>query len=356
MRVRTQINSYAMKPTRSINQNIQHRLLPDFRNLGTVLRIVLLVNAVALFLALTQAASPNELWQQILFGSALLQPVLLCTLLALYALSPALARLAYWQAALLIIAVVALLTFALTHLGGELFAGTDEYGWFGDLRRLLQSAIIALLLLGYFRWRTLVLSPAQADARLQALQARIRPHFLFNSINAVLAIVRAEPKRAEAALEDMADLFRMAMSDAHELVALKDEFALAQRYLALEQLRMGERLQVRWHTAGMPDDALIPPLVLQPLLENAVYHGIEPLAAGGVIEVRLYTADKRLHLEVRNPLSATAAKTDGNRIALANIRERLALLFDVEAEYRVERSADSYAVHIIIPYRKKEAS
>ncbi|NCN89737.1 MAG: histidine kinase, partial [Gallionella sp.] len=163
--------------------------MPDFRNLGTVLRIVLLVNAVALFLALTQAVSPNGLWQQILFGSALLQPVLLCTLLALYVLNPALARLAYWQAALLIIAVVALLTFALTHLGGELFAGTNEYGWFGDLRRLLQSAIIALLLLGYFRWRTLVLSPAQADARLQALQARIRPHFLFNSINAVLAIV-----------------------------------------------------------------------------------------------------------------------------------------------------------------------
>jgi len=105
----------------------------------------------------------------------------------------------------------------------------------------------------------------------------------------------------------------------------------------------------------MPDDALIPPLVLQPLLENAVYHGIEPLAAGGVIDVRLYTADKRLHLEVHNPVSGTAAQTGGNRIALANIRERLSLLFDVEAEYRVERSADSYGVHIIIPYLKQEA-
>jgi len=145
------------------------------------------------------------------------------------------------------------------------------------------------------------------------------------------------------------------MNDAHELVALKDEVALAERYLALEQLRMGERLQLRWHLRDMPQDALIPPLVLQPLLENAVYHGIEPLAAGGLIEVSLYLGDRRLHLEVRNPLSATAAKTDGNRIALANIRERLALLFDVEAEYRVERGDDSYAVHIIIPYRKKEA-
>lgn len=344
-----------MPRTCSINQNIPHRLLPDFRNMGTVLRIVLLVNAIALILALAQAASPNELWQQILFGSALLQPVLLCTLLALYAFNPALARLAFWQAALLIAVAVSLLVFAFAHLGDELFAGANDYGWFGELRHVLLGAIIALLLLGYFRWRTLVLSPAQADARLQALQARIRPHFLFNSINAVLAIVRSEPRRAETALEDMADLFRMAMNDAHELVALKDEFELAQRYLALEQLRMAERLQVRWHTAAMPDDALIPPLVLQPLLENAVYHGIEPLAAGGVIEVSLHTADQRLHLEVRNPLSGTATQTDGNHIALANIRERLALLFDVEAEYRVERSADSYGVHIIIPYLKQEA-
>ncbi len=344
-----------MPRKRSINQNIQHRLLPDFRNMGTVLRIVLLVNAVALFLALAQAASPGELWQQMLFGSALLQPVLLSALLALYALNPVFSRLAYWQAVSLIVVIVVLLTFILTQIGGELFAVAEEYGWFGELKRLLQSAIITLLLLGYFRWRTLVLSPARADARLQALQARIRPHFLFNSINAVLAIVRAEPKQAETALEDMADLFRMAMSDAHELVALKDEFELAQRYLALEQLRLGERLQLRWHTSQMPNDALIPPLVLQPLLENAVYHGIEPLAAGGIIEVSLYTADKRLHLEVRNPLPTTVVQTDGNHLALANIRERLSLLFDVEAEYRVERSADSYGVHIIIPYLKQEA-
>ncbi|WP_407897079.1 sensor histidine kinase [Ferrigenium sp. UT5] len=328
--------------------------MPDFRNMGTVLRIVLLVNATALFLALAAAASPDDLWQQVLLGSALLQPVLLSALLLLYALDPALGRLAYGQAAMLIVAGVVLLTFALGRMGGELFAAANGYGGFAELRRLLLSALIVALLLGYFRWRAQALSPVLQEARLQALQARIRPHFLFNSINAVLAIVRTEPKRAEAALEDMADLFRMAMSDTHELVALQDEVALAQRYLALEQLRMGERLQVRWHIMNMPDNALIPPLVLQPLLENAVYHGIEPLAVGGLIEVSLYTADKRLHLEVQNPLPAAAVATGGNRMALANIRERLALLFDVEAEYRVEHNADRYAVHIIIPWLKQE--
>ncbi|GAB4118134.1 MAG: histidine kinase [Sideroxydans sp.] len=322
--------------------------------MGTVLRIVLLANATALFLALAAAASPGDLWQQVLLGSALFQPVLLTTLLLLYVLDPALGRLAYGQAATLIAGGVVLLTFALGRMGGELFVTANGYGGFAELRHLLLSALIVLLLLGYFRWRAQALSPVLQEARLQALQARIRPHFLFNSINAVLAIVRTEPKRAEAALEDMADLFRMAMSDTHELVALKDEVALAQRYLALEQLRMGERLQVRWHSMNMPDDALIPPLVLQPLLENAVYHGIEPLAAGGLIEVSLYKADKRLHLEVRNPLPAVTVAKDGNRMALANIRERLALLFDVEAEYRVEQNADRYAVHIIIPWLRQE--
>ena len=342
-----------MPRTRSINQNIP---LPDFRNLGTVLRMVLLVNGIALFMALAQADSPDGLWQQMLYGSALFQPVLLSTLLALYVLNPWLRRVTYRQAVGFIILLVGFFTLAIARLGGELFAASEGTAGFVESRRCLIAALIALLMLGYFRWRDLALSPARGAARLQALQARIRPHFLFNSINAVLAIVKSEPKRAETALEDMADLFRMAMNDAHELVALKDEVALAERYLALEQLRMGERLQLRWHLRDMPQDALIPPLVLQPLLENAVYHGIEPLAAGGLIEVSLYLGDRRLHLEVRNPLSATAAKTDGNHIALANIRERLALLFDVEAEYRVERGLDSYAVHIIIPYRKKEAS
>jgi two-component system sensor histidine kinase AlgZ len=343
-----------MPRKRSINQNIPHRLLPDFRNLGTVLRIVLWVNGLALVLALAQAATANELWQRMLLGSALLQPVLLATLLALYLLNDRLARLSYWLAAAIVVGLTALLTSVFSHLGGELFAGPLGWTGFDEARRLLLAAALAAALLLYFRWRALAMSPALQDARLQALQARIRPHFLFNSINAVLAIVRSEPKRAETALEDMADLFRMAMGGAHDLVALKDEVALAERYLALEQLRLGERLQVRWQTRDMPPDALIPPLVLQPLLENAVYHGVEPLAAGGIIEIKLYGKDGQLHLEVLNPLAPGVAVSEGNHLALSNIRERLALLFDVEAEYRVTRNADSYHVHIVIPLRSEQ--
>lgn len=341
-----------MPRTRSINQNITHRLLPDFRNLGTVLRIVLLANAFALVCAVAQVGAVSELWQRMLLDSALLQPVLLSALLALYAANEKLSRLAYWQAVTVTLVMVVCITWFFSEIGGELFSDTDSSVAFLEVRRMLLAALLSFVLLTYFRWRAMAMSPALQDARLQALQARIRPHFLFNSINAVLAIVRSEPKRAEVALEDMADLFRMAMSDAHDLVNLKDEVALAQRYIALEQLRMGDRLQVRWQTEHMPPQALIPPLVLQPLLENAVYHGIEPLAGGGTIDIDIHAKDGQLHLAVSNPLSGRVIQSDGNQLALSNIRERLSLLFDVEAEYRVEHSDDSYHVHIMIPLRE----
>ena len=186
-------------------------------------------------------------------------------------------------------------------------------------------------LLVYFRLRAKALSPAIAEARLQALQARIRPHFLFNSINAVLSLVRTDPKRAETALEDMADLFRVLMRDNRELVPLADEVELCRQYLALEKLRLGDRLQVEWHLNSMPGDALVPPLVLQPLLENAVYHGIEPSSAPGVVSINIFFKGGDVHAILRNPYQADGGRHHaGNKMALANIRERLALHFDAE--------------------------
>jgi two-component system sensor histidine kinase AlgZ len=350
------IRKVDMPETRSINQNITPKLLPDFRNMGTVLRIVVLANGIALLGAVSQAVSFADLENRLLHGSALLQPVLLTSLLLLYALNPVLRRVPHWQGTLAVAAVVAGITVTIDVLGSELFFAPDEFGMFRYARHALVGSAVSLMLLAYFRLRAQALFPAKHEARLQALQARIRPHFLFNTINAVLSIVRADPRRAETALEDMADLFRVAMAEPRDLVSLDKEVELARQYLAIEELRLGERLKVRWDTQNMPADALIPPLILQPLLENAVYHGIEPLPQGGTIEVKLYRARDELHLEVRNPAqSQTARHSNGNRMALSNIRERLALLFDVEAQYQVERDKDHYQVRILIPYVKAQA-
>ena len=342
-----------MPKVQSINQNTTPDALPDFRSLGVTLRIVCLANGMALLAALAQSSSWPDIAQRMIDISALLQPALLSGLLLLYAFNPLLARLAYWQGATAVLLLVVMVVLAIYHLGGELYAPLIDYGYFHSWRYALLSAAVTALLLAYFRLRAQALSPALYEARLQALQARIRPHFLFNSINAVLGIVRADPKRAETALEDMSDLFRMAMTHSGDLVPVRHEVALARQYLALEQLRLGDRLKADWHIEEMPDDALIPPLMLQPLLENAVYHGIEPLAGGGTIDIRLYRSGNEVHLEMYNLRQEQGAHHVGNKMALTNIRERLALQFDVEARYTVEAGKGFYRVHIMLPYVKE---
>jgi two-component system, LytTR family, sensor histidine kinase AlgZ len=344
-----------MPETRSINQNLVPRLLPNFRNLGTVLRIILLANGIALLGTAAQSASLAGLEDSLIRGSALLQPVLLTSVLLLYMFNPALTKAEYRHGAAAVALLVAVVTVMIDALGGELFSVAQDEATFRYLRDVILGIAFSSILLAYFHLRAQALSPARQEARLRALQARIRPHFLFNTINAVLSIVRADPKRAETALEDMADLFRMAMADQNELVALGKEVALARQYLAIEELRLGERLEVHWDTQNMPPDALIPPLILQPLLENGVYHGIEPLTEGGIIDVRLYLDNDKLNLEVSNPARSQAEpRNAGHRMALSNIRERLALLFDVEAQYQVEHDATHYRVHIVIPYVKEQ--
>jgi two-component system sensor histidine kinase AlgZ len=219
-------------------------------------------------------------------------------------------------------------------------------------RALAWAALGALTLLGYFDLRARAQSPALAEARLLALTARIRPHFLFNSINAVLGVLRSDPRRAERALEEMAELFRALMRDNRDLVPLSDELALARQYLDLEKLRLGDRLQVRWEVDACPVDALVPPLMLQPLLENAVYHGIEPAEQAGELLVRMSSDRERLIIELSNPLVPGGDHQRGNRMALANIRERLMLHYDLEARLEIAERQGRYTVLIILPNRK----
>ena len=348
-----------MNEARSIKQNTLPDALPNFRNLGVTLRILLISNGLALLQALLQADSWADMPLRMMQITTLLTPILLTCLLLLWAAQPWLNRFTYWRGVLAVNALVAAVTLATYYFGGELYRplGRDS-AWFDAARCTLLGVLVCGILLMYFRLRSQVLSRALHEARLQVLRARIRPHFLFNTINAVLAVVRTQPKQAEAALEDMADLFRMAMAEAQDLVPLDQEIRLSKQYVALEQLRMGERLRVDWQIQDVPDDAMIPPLLLQPLLENAVYHGIEPLPQGGSITVALRRSGDELRLQVENPcaLRSDDAPHAGNKMALQNIRERLALLFDVEARYKVESGTDFYRVEITLPYMKEKTT
>jgi two-component system sensor histidine kinase AlgZ len=333
----------------SINQNAYSSALPNFRNLGILLRILLIVNVAAMAAAIVKSASPNDFWVRLLDVSVVVQPLLMLSVLALVVLNDLLKRLPYSLGAVVVVALELMLATLLYIYGRPLFAAE----WASLERYWLLTLVVTLMLLFYFDLRGRALSPALSEARLQALQARIRPHFLFNSINAVLSLIREDPKRAEGALEDMADLFRVVMADNRELTPLLREVELCREYLGLEQLRLGERLKVEWHVDKMPGDARVPPLVLQPLLENAVYHGIEPRTAPGVISINIYLAREQVHAVLRNPYEHEGDHHAGNKMALANIRERLQLHFDAEASLTTKVSDEAYQVHITMPYVKE---
>jgi two-component system sensor histidine kinase AlgZ len=336
----------------SINQNAYAGGLPSFSNLGVLLRIGVIVNLLAFAAAVVKSHDAGTLWQQVIRISALVEPLLILSLLVLAALSNALRRLPYWLGAVAVLTLELALTTGL-YLAGQGLLGPEP----APLERYwLLVALTTGALLVYLDLRGRALSPSLTEARLQALQSRIRPHFLFNSINAVLSLIRQEPRRAEAALEDMAGLFRMLMSDNRELAPLARELELCRQYLSLEQLRLGERLRVEWRATAMPGDALVPPLVLQPLLENAVYHGVEPRIEPSVVSIDIHAADGQVHAVLRNPYPEKAGPHSGNRMALANIRERLQLHFDAEASLDVKVADGIYEVHIVMPYIKSRES
>lgn len=324
--------------------------MPNFCHLGVNLRIALTAEAALVAGVVARVADAQAFWAEFIGLSALAQPALLLTLLALCAAGRWLRSQPYRLGVAFTLALGVAVPMLVTLWLSPVLVGGETYPLIGVA---LFSLLLGAGLLAYFNLRARALSPAITEARLQALQARIRPHFLFNSLNAVLSLVRSDPRRAEHALENMADLFRALMGNASQLAPLEDEVALTRAYLELEQLRLGDRLQVAWHINKMPADALIPPLVIQPLVENAVYHGIEPLPDGGEISLNLYRSADKVHIVVRNPIATDAGHHKGNRIALANIRERLLLHFDLDAQLKLEPLGAVYQVHIVIPYTRE---
>jgi len=313
-----------------------------------MLRVLLGVNAMALAAALIQAPEPAGWVARYVEMAALVEPLLLLALGLLAALRDVLRKLPLRLGQLVVVMLVAGLAFAQNSFWQSLGFGDGA----NALRPMLLAMAATVVLLGYFELRARAFSPAQAEARLAALNARIRPHFLFNSLNAVLSLIRARPQQAEAALEALSDLFRAAMRDPGELVSLADEIALGKQYLGLEKLRLGERLAVDWQIGAISTNQPIPPLMLQPLLENAVYHGIEPAPEGGVVRIAIEQRGDELRIAIANPTVNEGRHAAGNQMAVANIRERLALYYDLEARLEIDAGKQTYEVRIILPCRK----
>jgi len=332
--------------------------LPDFCAPATILVVLLVAELVAIVLTLAGKASPGtyltELAKMSLYvlWLALLSCAVLCT--ARRWVEKSGKTLAFIVAFFILVALCVLLAevaWQITLQFGEAVIIDDTHGGF-LLRNVAISAIVIALAMRYLyvasEWRRSIVLEAQA--RISALQALIRPHFLFNTMNTIAALVRSAPESAEQAVEDLSDLLRANLNNAQNRTALRDELEVAAIYQRIEKLRLGERLNVKWQMGDLPMQALIPSLTLQPLLENAIYHGIEQLPDGGEVQITGKRMDEQLQIDIRNPRAASGQRSDGHGMALANIRQRFELAYGAQANVEVEEEPDSYNVRLLFPY------
>ena len=341
-------------------ESYEQLFLPSFCDVRMVFAVVVIAELLAFILTLVSPGVMDDPWGNLGLISVLMQWIALTSAALLCVARPVLSRMSNPAAALVSYLLVLMVTAGVAELAfwlmlnSTLFPAIDsgQHAVF-MLRSLTISTVVAAVVLRYlyvqFQWRQQM--RAEARARIHALQARINPHFLFNSMNTIAALTRTEPATAETAIEDLADLFRASLNNTQGKSTLGDELTLARRYLNIESLRLGERLTVNWDMQAVPMDIRVPPLVLQPLLENAIYHGIEPLPEGGTIEVTGSYQHDLLEIVITNPTRDSGQDTprSGNQMAQENIRQRLKIAFGNKAGLDVLESNASYQVTIRLP-------
>jgi two-component system sensor histidine kinase AlgZ len=346
-------------------QNTQPAI-PDFASFGTAIRIIFLAELIAIIITVGRNPVFNEqAWADFNLLSAFALTISFCSVVVLTLASPLLKRMSAFIG--VVVAFLLLLIVAIVGTEFIIFAlydlGLVEQRWPQWRNSLVTRSLIIVALISLPAMRYLYLSyrlrsdeKSKQEAQMQALQSRIRPHFLFNSLNSVASLTRSDPEKAEAVLHDIADLFRVLLADARKLVPISAEREISRQYLEVEKIRLGDRLKVKWNVSNVPRSALIPALILQPLLENAIYHGIEPRFAGGTLSIDLWTEGKTLNAMISNPLPENpgASHSKGNKIAQDNIRQRLQTQFGNEASMQSFQEGGQYHVKLKMPIVERQ--
>lgn len=328
-------------------------LIFDACNVGVVLRTVLFVQAVlAVAVMFTEASFLAWLGKLALVTGGALPGTLIWLIVAcsLKHQLQRLPRISQYAAGIAIGMLAGLYASAMLLLASAI----DTAPW---LSSACAGGLFAAALVAALEWRAKGRTPAATTAKLAELQSRIRPHFLFNTLNSAIALVRQEPARAEGLLEDLSDLFRAALAEQGESVSLAQEIDLAKHYLSIEQVRFGDRLEVQWSLDPAANTARLPPLLLQPLVENAVRHGVEPSADGASIHIRTHRQGNKVVIEITNtlpnippaPINSSNLTQLGHGMALNNVRDRLRLLHDLETGFQAGIKQGQYVVHIDLP-------
>ncbi|MCW9012590.1 MAG: histidine kinase [Gammaproteobacteria bacterium] len=337
--------------------------LPDFCEATTVFMLALLTELFALILTLV-ATNGSGFWENLALISlftqwvALLSAAILCLFRKwLNSREVAVnAAISFGILMGLLLLISLLIVFFGDYVGLFDRGGRAQIQYF-LVRNIAIGSLVFAVVLRYFyiqhQWRLNI--QAQGHAQIQALKARIRPHFLFNSMNTIASLIHIDSAKAEKAVEDLSDLFRVSLREQTQHT-LADEIALTHSYIDIEQLRLGERLQAEWLIGEIPEEMEIPALCLQPLVENAIYHGIEPIPQGGIIKIQAQIENNRLCLSVSNPISTHSQMKNhnSNHMAQENIRTRLALTYGDAAVFEIEAEQELYRVSLRIPIERPE--
>jgi len=335
--------------------------LPDFCNVRMVFAVILIAELLAIVLALAPLDTSNNRWEDLGIISLFVQWVALISAGVLCIVRPWLRKLKLNIAAtasyiVLIVTTTMVSEVTFWTVRWMFVHPASGLDWYSDFlfRNLAISAIVSAVALRYFyvqhQWAQNM--EAKSQARIQALQSRIRPHFLFNSLNTIASLTTTNPDLAEAATEDLADLFRGTLADTSYEVRLVDEWELSKRYLHIEKLRMGDRLNVEWDVETLPDNALIPQLTIQPLLENAIYHGIEHIRDGGTIHIKGQLKNDIITITITNPIPKDSRPQSraSNKMAQENIRQRLSAVYGMLGRLKVNHTDTQYELTISFPY------
>ncbi|BAO45456.1 sensor histidine kinase [Thiolapillus brandeum] len=341
-----------------VEYRTEQSFLPDFCGVRTLFAVVVSTTVLAMVLALAATDHLQAFWENFSMGALYVQWIGLMAATFICVLRRWLGKLSHGRAGLVAWLLIMLAALLVSLIAGHLipmeyFPGVS----LGDLmiRTLGISGILGALILRYLyeNHQQKQKELAESRARFQALQARIRPHFLFNSLNTVISLIPQHPGQAEEVLQDLADLFRASLGDESRMSSVGREMELTRQYLAVEQQRLGSRLRITWSLEDLPEDAPMPALLLQPLVENAVYHGIEPAVHGGEICIFGRYRNNVVALTVSNTLAEQDAGVhrQGNHMALENIRQRLAVRFGEEAGMHTGMVEDRYQVRIWFPVK-----
>ncbi len=342
-------------------KTVEQGFLPNFCDVSVILMLVVLTELLALLLTLAAPMEQLQFWNRFALISMFVQWVSLLNAALLCGLRVFINRLSIIKSSALSFSLMMMVSFLFSllvlvygdYIGMAVYSShNDAQGQLFVLRNLAISAVIYGVVLRYFyiqyQWKRNL--QAQSEAQIEALKARIRPHFLFNSMNTIASLISLDAEKAEKAVEDLADLFRASLQEKHRQT-LADETHLVRCYLDIEQLRLGERLVVEWQMDVEHQSMEVPTLCLQPLVENAIYHGIEPQTEGGIIKIQAHIENNSLCLSVTNPISQNGQMMyhKGNHMAQDNIRKRLQLTYGERASFEIHTEPALYKVVLKIP-------